>query len=58
MKKTAILFGIIFFAARLMAQPGDPGGDPDVPISGIELLIGAGGIYGLRKMMQKNKNRQ
>ncbi|MBS1556977.1 MAG: hypothetical protein JSU09_18810 [Bacteroidetes bacterium] len=37
------------------AQPGDPGGDPDVPISGVEWLIGAGGVYGIRKLMKKNK---
>lgn len=42
---------ILFFAssALLNAQPGDGGGDPDVPISGIEILIGLGGLYGLRK---------
>jgi hypothetical protein len=43
------------FVATLEAQPGDPGGDPDVPISGVEWLIGAGGIYGIRKLMKKNK---
>lgn len=43
-----LVIGVISYA-----QPGDPGGDPDVPISGIELLIGAGGLYGVRKLMKK-----
>ncbi len=38
------------------AQPGDPSGDPDVPITGIEVLIGLGGALGLKKMMSKKKN--
>jgi hypothetical protein len=38
------------------AQPGNPGGDPDVPITGIEVLIGLGGALGLKKMMSKKKN--
>ena len=31
------------------AQPGDPGGDPDIPITGIEWLLLGGGILGARK---------
>lgn len=42
------------------AQPGDPcpGGppcDPDVPITGIELLIAMGGFLGLRKLFMNNR---
>ena len=37
------------------SQPGDPGDDPDVPITGIELLIGAGGVLGIKKMLNKRK---
>jgi len=34
------------------AQPGNPGGgDPDVPIGGIEILIAAGALLGLRKFI-------
>ena len=44
------LFGI--------SQPGDPGGDPDVPITGIEFLLGGGLILGLRKIMVKIKSRK
>jgi len=33
------------------AQPGDPGGDPDVPISGIEILLVIGGALGFKKLI-------
>lgn len=38
-----------------LSQPGDPGGDPDVPISGIEWLIVAGGIFGIRRVYNRLK---
>lgn len=41
-----------------MAQPGDPGGDPDVPISGIEVLIGAGALLGAKKIYTRRKSSQ
>ncbi len=51
-----ILFGFIF---RVSAQPtgGGPGGggDPDVPIGGIELLLIAGGALGVRRFLKKDK---
>jgi hypothetical protein len=37
------------------AQPGNPAGDPDVPISGIEILLAAGGVAGLRKWYVSRK---
>ncbi len=43
----------------LFAQPGDPGGDPDVPITGIEILLAAGGVLGIKRIMgfnRKSKN--
>lgn len=49
---TAIFFCYFFIT---FAQPGDPGGgqDPDVPIGGIEILIGIGGVLGGRKLFKK-----
>ena len=44
------LFSVVCFA-----QPGDPGGDPDVPLGGIELLIAAGAAFGAKKWLDKNK---
>jgi hypothetical protein len=49
-------FLVCLTTVAVQAQPGDPGGDPDVPITGIEVLIGLGGALGLKKMMSKKKN--
>ena len=46
-------------SSMLFAQPGDPGGDPDVPITGIEILLGLGGALGVKRLMGvrgKSKN--
>jgi hypothetical protein len=43
--------------SSVFAQPGDPGGDPDVPITGIEILIGAGGVLGLKKAWENRKKK-
>lgn len=51
-----ILFALLLNSTPSLSQPGgDPGGggNPTVPISGIEILIGAGGLYGVRKLMKK-----
>ena len=40
------------------SQPGDPGGDPDVPITGIEFLLGGGLILGIRKIIAQVKSRK
>lgn len=40
------------------AQPnggGGPGGGPPAPIGGIEYLLGAGILYGLKKIIGKQK---
>lgn len=54
------LTGFLFFACLGIgtAQPGDPPpphGQP-VPISGIELLIGAGALLGAGKLMTRKRN--
>jgi hypothetical protein len=52
----ALSFLMCVSACVLYAQP-DPGGNPDdVPITGIEILIGAGGALGLKKLLGKRKN--
>lgn len=53
MKKQLILTIVLAIGIQLsFAQPGDPGGDPDVPISGIEYLLGLGALFGFRKIMK------
>ncbi len=36
--------------------PGGPPCDPDVPITGIEILIALGGALGIRKFLTSKKN--
>ncbi|HEX9650484.1 MAG TPA: hypothetical protein VGA21_07980 [Cyclobacteriaceae bacterium] len=56
-----ILIGTTLVSLSIaVAQPGDPGGDPDnpVPITGIELLIAAGAWLGIRKIRLLNKDKK
>lgn len=68
-KSIILVFMLTLFCIVSQAQPGSgggggpgggggggAGGGTPVPITGIELLIGAGGAYGLKKMLQKRKN--
>jgi hypothetical protein len=50
----AVLFSAI---STVYAQPGDPGGggDPDVPISGIEILLALGGLFGVSRFFTRSK---
>ena len=48
----------ILLPSFLLAQPGDPGGDPDVPITGIEILLALGGVLGIKKLFIRNKTKE
>ena len=52
------IFLILFFLAGTtiysFAQPGPPP-DPDVPITGIEILLAAGGALGIKRIMGLNR---
>jgi hypothetical protein len=49
------IFCMVVFVAT--AQPGDPSNDPDVPITGIEILIALGGVLGIRKFISSKQRR-
>ena len=53
--KVRLILSFIFISMIttivLMAQPGDPGGNPDVPITGIEILLGLGGALGVKRLL-------
>ena len=55
MKRSIVLSLFLFGALQLFAQPGDPNQDADVPITGIEILVGIGGALGARKFFKKKK---
>ncbi len=53
----AVLSFLALFAANAQPGGGGPGGggDPDVPITGIEILLAAGGVLGMRKLINRKK---
>ena len=55
--KLAIIFLVISFSSYAQPTGGGPGGggDPDVPLGGIELLIAAGALFGAKKWFDKSK---
>lgn len=54
---SVFIFLVLCVVTGLLAQPGDPGGDPDVPLGGIELLIAAGAAFGAKKWFDKHKKK-
>lgn len=56
--KLVLLFLLIFICSVAFAQPGDPGVDPDVPITGIEILLALGGALGIKKLFVRNKPKE
>jgi hypothetical protein len=54
-KKIFLCLALCVLVLNVNAQPGNPDGDPDVPISGIEILLAAGGLAGLRKWYVSRK---
>lgn len=60
MSRTSVLvliFCLVSFLA--MSQPGDPGGggNPTVPISGLEFLLGGGVLLGIRGLLYRIKSK-
>lgn len=55
-KKIALLIAsaCIVLPAKILAQPGPPP-DPDIPITGIEILVGVGSLLGTRYFMTRAK---
>ena len=49
--KASLITILLLIAFPMMAQPEDPSSDPDVPITGIEILISIGALLGIRKLI-------
>lgn len=57
-KARVMLLLILLSGYSLFAQPGGPGGDPDlVPISGVEVLLGAGVLLGAKRFIAHRKSK-
>jgi hypothetical protein len=55
--RTFFIVIFLLLPGLLFAQPGDPGGgDPDVPITGIEILLALGGVLGIKRILGLNRN--
>lgn len=57
-----IISFVVFFLSlcmlpeQVLAQPGDPEGDPDTPIDGgVSILVAAGVVYGIKKIREERK---
>ena len=55
MKTRALICLFLLLSAMVWAQPGDPGGDPDVPLTGVEWLLIAGGALGVKRFFSRKK---
>ncbi len=62
MRSYFLVFGLVLLCAVVplssVAQPGNPAGDPDVPITGIEFLLGMGGILGAKKIRDSIRKKE
>lgn len=58
MKKLFLIVFLVGLTVTLRAQPGPPPPDPGepVPISGIEILMGAGALLGGRQLLKRKKS--
>ena len=58
LRKALFIIICLLLTTIVLAQPGDPGGDPDVPIDGgIGLLIAAGALYGSKKIYEARRKK-
>ena len=56
-KKYFYVFLLSMLSQVLSAQPpSDPSAAPDVPITGIEVLLGIGGAYGVKRFLRRKKS--
>lgn len=55
MKTRALICLFLLLSVVVWAQPGDPGPDPDVPLTGIEWLMLAGGALGIKRFLSRKK---
>ena len=55
-KSVYILFICLLMGSYAIGQPNAPSNDPDtVPITGLEILLGAGAILGVKRLFGRKK---
>jgi hypothetical protein len=52
--QVSIFVFLLSLTFPVYAQPGNPG-DPGVPLGGIEFLIAAGALFGVKKWLDRGK---
>jgi hypothetical protein len=63
-RKASFIFLLLISGYMVNAQPGettpgDPSGDPDaVPITGIEILLGAGALFGGKRLLDSRRTQK
>ncbi len=58
MSRIFIILTLVLTSIVVYAQPpNNPSGDPDVPITGIEILLSVGALFGAKKILGKSKNK-
>lgn len=55
--RVSLLLILFQFNSAVYAQPGDPGEDPDIPITGVEWLLLGGGLWGAKKIYDMKKKK-
>jgi hypothetical protein len=56
LEKFFLISSFVLIANMLMAQAGNPPPDPGpVPITGIEILLGAGALFGAKRLYDNKK---
>ena len=56
LEKVFLISSFVLIANMLMAQAGPPPPDPGpVPITGIEILLGAGALFGAKRLYDNKK---
>ncbi|MFZ1809430.1 MAG: hypothetical protein WAU36_19525 [Cyclobacteriaceae bacterium] len=57
MRSYILALTLILISMVAFGQPGDPSGNPTVPITGIEILLAGGALLGFKKLMGKSKQK-
>lgn len=54
---SVLSFLLLMVSFNSIGQPTDPDIDPDIPITGIEILLAAGALFGVKKLLsRRNKS--